>query len=343
MKSEPPITRYMQTLVKDLKEELKIEGRKKLTSIFFGGGTPSLIPGTSLSNFFSAIEREFDLSNVEITLEANPGTYDLRNFRKYIEIGVNRLSIGAQTFDQSALEKLGRTHSSLEITEAFGVARKVGFENINLDIMYGLPAQKTFRALEDLERAIDLNPEHISWYELTIEPNTIFFSQQPSIPSEKVKEDMFHLGREKLAAAGYKQYEVSAYSKTGKESQHNINYWKFGDYLGIGAGAHGKITSKDRIIRTRKTRNPVDYLERYNAIKTEVCKKEVITEFLINALRLVEGFELSMFEERCNKNRSDLEPFIEKGISSGFLNLVKDKVVPTTKGHLFLNELMLLI
>ena len=342
IQSDTSISEYVSALGSDLKSELVNEQRDELVSIFLGGGTPSLIPGKELNALFKSIGSKFDFLNTEITIEANPGSSEFSNFRDYKILGVNRLSIGAQTFDERALEKIGRIHNSSDINNAFDLARKAYFENINVDIMYGLPDQTTAEAIDDLDKAIALDPEHISWYELTIEPNTRFFKNPPKVPSDIKKERMFEAGKEKLAAAGYAQYEISAYAKEGKQSKHNTNYWEFGDYLGIGAGAHGKLTKAYEVKRTKKTRNPRDYLKNRQSRVRKVNSEELMTEFLMNALRLTSGFNLSLFEQRCHQNRSNLGPFLSAALGKDLIVVEGDRVIPTERGSLFLNELVLL-
>ena len=342
IQSDTSISEYVSTLESDLKYELVNENRNKLVSVFLGGGTPSLIPGSELKTLFKIMTNEFQLLDTEITIEANPGSSEFSNFCDYKFLGINRLSIGAQTFNERALEKIGRIHNSSDIENAFDLARKAYFDNINVDIMYGLPNQTVSEAIDDLEKTIALDPEHISWYELTVEPNTLFFKNPPKIPSDLRKEQIFEVGKEKLLAAGYNQYEISAYAKSGKQSKHNTNYWEFGDYLGIGAGAHGKITNSSVVSRTKKTRNPKDYLKDHRSLSKEANSEELLTEFLMNALRLTNGFDLSLFEQRCLQQRSNLTPFLSRAIEKNLIEVGEDRMSPTKKGSLFLNELVLL-
>ena len=342
IQSDTSISEYVSALESDLISELVNEQRDELVSLFLGGGTPSLIPGAELNALFKSIESNFDFLNTEITIEANPGSSEFSNFRDYKFLGINRLSIGAQTFNERALKKIGRIHNSSDIKNAFDLARRACFENINIDIMYGLPDQTASEAIDDLDKVIALDPEHISWYELTIEPNTRFFKNPPKVPSDIKKERMFEAGKEKLAAAGYAQYEISAYAKEGKQSKHNTNYWEFGDYLGIGAGAHGKLTKAYEVKRTKKTRNPRDYLKDRQSLIRKVNSEELITEFLMNALRLTNGFDLSLFEQRCHQNRSNLGPFLSAALGKDLIVVEGDRVIPTERGSLFLNELVLL-
>lgn len=326
-----PEREYVEQLRRDLRSQLGWVQGRKLTSIFFGGGTPSLFSPDAIGAILEAAEQLVGFApDIEITMEANPGTFEQEKFAGYRAAGVNRLSIGVQSFDPQQLENLGRIHSGDEAAGALAMARRAGFDNINLDLMHGLPGQSEGEALADLERAVSLGPEHISWYQLTIEPNTAFYSAPPVTPGSTLIASMQGSGRDYLAAQGYARYEVSAYSGAGLESRHNLNYWSFGDYLGIGAGAHGKITLSEegRILRSRRTRAPRHYLPtaagalsgaagalsgaagvlpaapaeqalihrelaapHWDAIERE----ELPLEFLMNALRLVNGVPLEIF------------------------------------------------
>ncbi|MDA9679831.1 radical SAM family heme chaperone HemW [Gammaproteobacteria bacterium] len=338
-----PETRYVETLLRDLEFELESESRSSLRSIFMGGGTPSLFSPEAISNLLAGIKNSFDISEAEITLEANPGTFDQAHFDGYNKAGVNRLSIGAQSFSADALTQLGRIHSQGEIELAFNGARKAGFNRINIDLMHGLPGQTLKKALNDLKRAIELEPEHISWYQLTIEPNTRFYKYPPVLPKEPVLEDIFIAGNHLLQSAGFLQYEVSAYSLSSEESRHNLNYWQFGDYLGIGAGAHGKISNANRVIRTTKNKMPVEYLKNPERKSKTVNSSELKLEFLLNTLRLTNGFNLSLFTETTGLSPRLLDSFLDQAIPKGFLVRTIDQIVPTKKGRLFLNDLLMLV
>ena len=335
-----PVSSYIDKLLQDLAHEMETEKRRKLTSIFLGGGTPSLFPPEEIDRLIRGIAHYFDKLDIEITLEANPGTFDQAHFSGYRKAGVNRISIGAQSFSATALRALGRIHEPGDIETAFVGARKAGFDRINLDLMHGLPGQSLAAAMSDLNQAMALGAEHLSWYQLTIEPNTLFYKQPPTLPPEDTLADIFAKGQRRLHEAGFNQYEVSAYAKPGEEARHNVNYWEFGDYLGIGAGAHGKVTRNDRIIRSTKTRMPDDYLREANASRQET--NEPVLEFLMNVLRLNRGFDLALFEERCLMDKSLLQPFLDKASDKGFLQVMDDRVMPTRQGRLFLNELLLL-
>jgi len=314
-----PEVEYVAQLERDLASQLPWVQGRRLESIFFGGGTPSLFSPAAIGQILEAAERAIGFApDIEITLEANPGTFEQEKFSGYRAAGVNRLSIGVQSFDPRQLENLGRIHSGDEAAAALGMARRAGFDNINLDLMHGLPEQTEEAALADLERAVSLGPEHISWYQLTIEPNTAFYSAPPVTPGSKLIASMQGCGREYLASRGYARYEVSAYSGAGQVSRHNLNYWSFGDYLGIGAGAHGKVTlpGEGRILRSRRTRAPRHYLSGVGTgaaaalsgasgelIHRELApphcdyieREDLPLEFLMNALRLVEGVSLETF------------------------------------------------
>ena len=338
-----PETRYVQTLLRDLEFELESESRKTLRSIFMGGGTPSLFSPEAIGDLIAGINECFDISEAEITLEANPGSFDQAHFDGYNEAGVNRLSIGAQSFSADALVQLGRIHGPGEIDLAHYGARLAGFNRINIDLMHGLPGQTLENALNDLKRAIELEPEHISWYQLTIEPNTRFYNYPPILPKDTVLEDIFIAGNDLLQSAGFLQYEVSAYSLPSEESRHNLNYWQFGDYLGIGAGAHGKISRANQVIRTTKNKMPAEYLQHPKGKSTFVGASELKLEFLLNTLRLTDGFDLSLFTETTGLSPRLLDPFLEQAIPKGFLVRTNDKIKPTDKGRLFLNDLLMLV
>ena len=343
VRSDIPETRYVETLLRDLEFELESDPRKTLRSIFMGGGTPSLFSPEAISNLFAGIKDRFDISEAEITLEANPGTFDQGHFDGYSEAGVNRLSIGAQSFSADALTQLGRIHSPGEIELAYYGARQAGFNRINIDLMHGLPGQTLGNALNDLKRAIELEPEHISWYQLTIEPNTRFYKYPPVLPKDPVLEDIFIAGNELLQSAGFLQYEVSAYSLPSEESRHNLNYWQFGDYMGIGAGAHGKISSANQVIRTTKNKMPAEYLQHPERKSKIVNSSELKLEFLLNTLRLTNGFDLSLFTKTTGLSPRLLDSFLEQAIPKGFLVRTIDQIIPTEKGRLFLNDLLILV
>ncbi len=320
-----PEKAYIACLIRDLNNDERLAQGRKLSSIFLGGGTPSLFSASAIAAILEEASRLFGFTDdIEITLEANPGSFEQEKFRDYRRAGVNRLSIGIQSFNNQHLQTLGRIHDRAHAMTAAASARNAGFDNFNLDLMHGLPGQSVEQALADLQQALDLKPTHISWYQLTIEPNTSFYSAPPVLPGEDMLDAIQTRGHGLLAQAGYAQYEVSAYAQTGKQSRHNTNYWQFGDYLGLGAGAHGKITLADEqhIIRTRKTRTPQDYLARsadFLAESRSLNKEELPLEFLMNALRLNNGVPAHYFRERTGLSFNN--------IASQWLNLAANRLV----------------
>jgi len=346
-----PEEEYLQALIRDLELELPYVQGRKLSSIFFGGGTPSLFSAETIGRIIQAAQRRIGFENttfedeIEITLEANPGTFEQEKFSGYRSVGVNRLSIGIQSFNNNQLEELGRIHSSEQAINAIKTAREAGFENINLDLMHGLPGQNTADAMADLQQAIDLNPNHISWYQLTIEPNTVFYNEPPTLPKDIILETIQDKGLKLLAENGYQQYEVSAYCKEGNRSAHNMNYWEFGDYLGIGAGAHGKVSLMDegRIIRTAKTRKPEDYLARdnsYTASCNTIPNEELPLEFMMNAMRLNHGVPKQFFSDRTGITLEKIQPALDKLKKLELIEQPINNLSPTDKGHQFLNNFL---
>ena len=341
-----PEDQYVQALIRELEIELPYAQGRKLSSIFFGGGTPSLFSAESIGRIIQAARRRYDFNDtIEITLEANPGTFEQAKFNGFRDVGVNRLSIGIQSFSDRHLTRLGRIHSAENARAAVAMAQSAGFDNINLDLMHGLPTQTEAEAIADLQQAIDLAPVHISWYQLTIEPNTEFYRRPPTLPAEDVLDTIQESGHQLLVDNGYFQYEVSAFCREKKFALHNRNYWEFGDYLGIGAGAHGKITLPDeqRITRTAKTRNPGDYLARGNSFIAS-CKNipenELALEFMMNALRLNHGVERPYFEERTGISLNKINGICERLIAAGLLENSPSHIVTTKKGHRFLNTVL---
>ncbi|EGH00056.1 Radical SAM family enzyme2C [gamma proteobacterium IMCC2047] len=341
----------MDALLVDLRNDLEFVEGRPLASIFFGGGTPSLFSASSIGRLLEGVERDISFSkDIEITLEANPGTFEQQKFADFRRAGINRLSIGIQSFDDLQLQKLGRIHNSGEAQRAIGMAQQAGFDNFNLDLMHGLPDQSIKQALADLQTAIDFAPKHLSWYQLTIETNTEFYKQPPRLPSDDARWQIFQQGQALLAEEGFQQYEVSAYSQPGKASLHNLNYWRFGDYLGIGAGAHGKITRLSKgagatLMRTRKTRTPKDYLNAIGAgrlIET-IDQEDIAGEFMMNALRLNEGFTLDAFKQATGLPGTLLSSGIKQASAKGLLEIDElNRVKPTKNGRLFLDDLVAL-
>ncbi|MDG2035384.1 MAG: radical SAM family heme chaperone HemW [Pseudomonadales bacterium] len=348
--SSLPEQDYLNALLIDIDSELNtVDGQREIYSVFIGGGTPSLLPGNFYIELFAALKSRLNFSpNAEITIEANPGAVDEANFNGFIDAGINRLSLGAQSFSNTALERLGRIHNSDSIYRAFEAARLSGFDNINIDLMHGLPDQSLADGLEDLSAAFALSPEHISWYQLTIEKNTVFYNQPPTLPVENILDNLFMTGLDALADATYQQYEVSAFARESKsgntyQSQHNKNYWQFGDYIGIGAGAHGKITNSDgSIVRRWKTRSPSDYLAVKNTLagSSVILKEDLALEFMMNALRLNQGFTGQLFECRTGLDFCAVESAIDELQSKGLMMQHDEHYQTTAKGRLFLNDVI---
>ena len=346
---EVPQQAYIDALIADLQQDLVYYDGREIQSIFMGGGTPSLFKPELIGDLLQALKLELNFApDIEITLEANPGTSDFEKFSGYHAAGINRLSIGVQSFNTSHLLQLGRIHSSHEALNAFQTAKEAGFNNVNLDLMHGLNKQSIEGALSDINQAIDLSPTHISWYQLTIEPNTRFYNNPPVLPGDDLLWSIYEAGLQTLADNGYARYEVSAFSLPEKQSRHNVNYWLFGDYLGIGAGAHGKITDNGKVIRTSRTRVPKHYLKKQSVKSITLSDEDLILEFLMNGLRLMDGFSVDNFRDRTGLNPDLLKPFLERGLSAGLLNVasletMKGQISPTTRGLQFLNELLLLV
>nr|WP_024309845.1 radical SAM family heme chaperone HemW [Pseudomonas sp. P818] len=340
-----PEEEYVDALLADLDTDLRHVHGRPLTSIFFGGGTPSLFSDRALGRLLEGVERRVAFApDIEITLEANPGTFEQAKFKGYRSLGINRLSIGVQSFQEAKLKALGRIHDGNEAIRAADMARTAGFDNFNLDLMHGLPEQSIEDALFDLRTAISQGPTHLSWYQLTMEPNTVFWSQPPVLPEDDLLWDIQEAGQALLAAEGYAQYEVSAYAQPGKQARHNLNYWTFGDFLGIGAGAHAKLsTSHGRIQRTWKTRLPKDYLDpakAFQAGERTLEADELPFEFLMNVLRLTEGAPAELFTQRTGLPLQQLEQARREAERQGLLQADPARLVATAKGQLFLNDLL---
>jgi len=340
-----PEDEYVDALLADLDQDLRHVYGRELASIFFGGGTPSLFSADSLGRLLKGVEQRIRFApDIEITLEANPGTFEQAKFSAYRGLGINRLSIGIQSFQEAKLKALGRIHNGDEAVRAADMARRAGFDNFNLDLMHGLPDQSQEDALSDLRQAIVLAPTHLSWYQLTLEPNTVFWNQPPKLPEDDTLWDIQEAGQTLLAENGYAQYEVSAYAQPGKPARHNLNYWSFGDFIGIGAGAHGKLSHPDgRIIRTWKTRLPKDYLnpaKPFQAGEKVLNADEMPFEFLMNALRLTQGVDAALFEQRTGLNVDLLASARQQAEQRGLLVADPTRLVATPHGQLFLNDLL---
>ena len=334
---------YIKALLKDLDDDLKFIQNRKIHSIFIGGGTPSLMSIEDAYELFDGLNERLSISkNIEITLEANPGTFEVEKFSEFRKVGINRLSVGVQSFKDNQLKFLGRIHSGGDALRAISEAKKVGFDNLNIDLMYGLKDQTIDMCLEDVMQAIELKPSHISFYQLTLEPNTLFAKYPPKLPIDEKIWDMGEQGAALLNQNGFRQYEVSAYSE--RPSEHNINYWKFGDYIGIGAGAHGKITDVEsqQIFRTLKPKSPKEYLSKMQTGADIPTKKEVDNvafEFMLNSLRLKDGFSSSLFESRTGLLIKSLSSELGRAENLGLLENKNNWIKPTSKGFNFLNEL----
>lgn len=340
-----PEAEYIDALIADLELELPQVHGRELVSIFFGGGTPSLFSAASLDRLLQAMQQRLRFAgDIEITLEANPGTFEQAKFRDYRAIGINRLSIGIQSFNPEHLKALGRIHDDSEALAAVDMARRAGFDNLNLDLMHGLPGQSLAQARADIDQAIALGPEHLSWYQLTLEPNTVFYSRPPQLPEDEVLWDIQEAGQARLAEAGYAQYEISAYARSGRRARHNLNYWQYGDFIGIGAGAHGKLTQPDGTVeRNWKTRQPKDYLNPQTpwlAGSKRLSAEELPFDFLMNALRLVEGVPSAWYQQRTGQNLAAIAPLLDKAVQRGLLEPWQQQLRPTEQGRLFLNDLL---
>lgn len=341
-----PEDAYVARLLEDLDTELPLAQERPLHSIFIGGGTPSLLSPAAYVRLFDGIRARLPLSaDIEITLEANPGTVEQARFAGYREAGINRLSIGVQSFDAGHLRTLGRIHGPEEALRAASHARAAGFDNFNLDLMFALSGQDVPQAQADLEQAIACEPAHLSWYQLTLEPNTAYYSKPPPLPDDDMAAAIQDAGTALLESAGFHRYEVSAWARPGRESRHNRNYWEFGDYIGIGAGAHGKLSHADgRIERRRKTRMPAHYLDPGRDMLAEsraVPAGELPLEFLMNALRLDEGFALDLFEARTGLSPDIIKDRLAALAQRDLLHMEKGRVQTSATGKRYLNELLM--
>ncbi|MDR6839752.1 radical SAM family heme chaperone HemW [Pseudoxanthomonas sacheonensis] len=344
-----PFAGYVDALIRDLDQDLPLVWGRSIHSVFFGGGTPSLFPPEQIDRFLQTASSRLRFApNLEITLETNPGTAEHGRFDKYREAGVNRISFGIQSFDDGCLKRLGRIHDSAEAERAVKLAQDAGFDNFNLDLMYALPGQDLAMAEYDLQRAFALQPTHISHYQLTLEPNTMFFARPPKgLPDDDSAWDMQEHCQALLADAGYAQYEVSAYARPGRQCAHNLNYWRFGDYLGIGAGAHGKLTlgAEQDILRRWKTKHPTVYLAEAGSRESlggdeRIAPERRPFEFMLNALRLNEGFALVDFETWTGLARDLIAGPLDHARARGWLTVVGDRAVPTELGRRFANDVM---
>lgn len=341
-----PAAAYVDALIEDLDGTLPAVWGRSLVSIFMGGGTPSLFPPEQIERLLSLIRARLPLpADAEITMEANPGAVERGRFADYRDAGVSRLSMGVQSLDDECLQRLGRIHTARDAIAAYEEARTAGFASINLDLMFALPGQTAAAAASDLNGILRLEPDHISYYQLTLEPNTAFFAAPPPLPEDTTAAAIQASGQERLAKAGFLQYEVSAYAREGQRCRHNLNYWRFGDYLGIGAGAHGKISdgATGRIVRTRKRRHPRDYMAKPSRSEQSVLASgDIALEFMMNGLRLTEGFETGIFEQRTGLSLHSLEAPLRQAEARGLLRREEDRIIPTELGRCFLEDLLVL-
>ncbi|OOF80777.1 radical SAM family heme chaperone HemW [Rodentibacter caecimuris] len=348
-KGDIPEQDYIRHLLQDLKADLvrfqaSIQERK-LHSIFIGGGTPSLFSADSIAYLLSEIKKSIPFQDdIEISLEANPGTVEAERFKGYVAAGVTRISMGIQSFNDDKLKRLGRIHNAEEAQSAVGLAKVSGLKSFNLDLMHGLPNQTLAEALDDLRQAIELAPPHISWYQLTIEPNTMFAYRPPQLPDEDNLWAIFEQGHQLLTAAGYQQYETSAYAKPGSQCRHNLNYWRFGDYLAIGCGAHGKLTfSNGGIRRFSKTKHPRGYLRgEYLYEEKNVSEIDRPFEFFMNRFRLLEAVPKREFEYYTGLPQSAVKNQIDLALKQNYIVETDTSWQITEHGKLFLNELLTL-
>ena len=343
LKGEVPHEEYVQHLLNDLDDDLPLTSGREVSTIFIGGGTPSLLSSEAMQMLLDGVRARLPLSpTAEITMEANPGTVEADRFSGYQRAGINRISIGVQSFSSQKLERLGRIHGPGEAKRAAKLAESLGLRSFNLDLMHGLPDQSLEEALDDLRQAIELNPPHLSWYQLTIEPNTLFASRPPRLPDDDDLWDIFEQGHQLLSAAGYQQYETSAYAKPGYRCEHNLNYWRFGDYLGIGCGAHGKLTQPDgTIIRTTKTRHPRGFMAgKYLDKRHDVADADKPFEFFMNRFRLLEAAPRAEYQRYTGLPESSVRAQLDEALAKGYLTETAEYWQITEKGKLFLNSLL---
>lgn len=340
-----PATAYVDALLADLEQDLPAVWGRPVSSVFIGGGTPSLLPPEALDRLLSGLRARLKLlPDAEITLEANPGTVEAGRFAEFRAAGINRLSIGVQSFNDDLLERLGRIHGRREALRAAEAAHHADLANFNLDLMFGLPGQSLAQGIDDIATAIALEPAHLSYYQLTLEPNTAFHHRPPTLPAEEDIDAIQRHGQARLAAAGYAQYEVSAYARAGRQCRHNLNYWRFGDYLGIGAGAHAKLTqaAEGRIERLWKKRNPREYLAAMDKVagRSVLSRSDAAFEFMLNALRLVDGFDTELFSQRTGLALTVVTPALQEAERRGLITWDTQRMCPTPQGRDFLNDLI---
>ncbi len=353
-----PEKAYVDALLSDLDHDLAQHsastGDRQISTVFIGGGTPSLFSAEALDRLLCGIRTRLSLqTDAEITLEANPGTVEQGRFAEYRALGINRLSIGVQSFQDELLEKIGRIHSGREAIRAAEQAHDAGFSNFNLDLMHGLPGQNLSQALADLRNAIDLEPSHLSWYQLTLEPNTAFFRKPPTLPDDDRLADIQNRGQDVLSQAGFTQYEVSAYSRPDRQCRHNLNYWQFADYIGLGAGAHGKLSSMlpQQVSRTRKRRQPQAYLDAassttastnpFQSSSVDLKHEDLVAEFMLNALRLKQGVDMELFTHHTGLSNSALSAPLNQALQAGLMDS-SERLQASELGWRFLDDLIAL-
>ena len=343
---EVPEAQYVDALLQDFHNSAQFAQGRALQTIFFGGGTPSIFSASAYMRLLAGLQEIVAFApDIEITLEANPGSAERKKFHDYRRAGINRLSIGVQSFDDLQLQSLGRIHGSDDARAAIKFARSAGFDNLNIDIMYGLRAQSTKEAMRDLQSAIAFAPEHLSWYQLTIEPNTEFYKRPPVLPEDDALIEIQDSGLALLRTSGYARYEVSAFAKQSKMARHNLNYWRFGDYIGIGAGAHGKITQieQGQIVRTRNKKQPEHYLNargQFMAELNSIAQDEIAIEYLLNVLRMPEGFSAAAFEAATGLGFELIQKQVSSLKAQELLSFEDSYVRPTEKGQQFLNSVL---
>jgi len=345
LKSDLPEDDYVTCLLENAKLALPYVQGRVIQTIFMGGGTPSLFSAAALNRLLEGLRQLFAFDeHIEITLEANPGTVEQQRFTQYRQIGINRLSLGIQSFDEKKLIALGRIHNGMEAHKAIETVKEAGFTNFNCDLMFGLPNQTLEEGLSDLEAAIAHSPTHLSWYELTLEPNTYFWHHPPKLPVDDLIIDLQEEGQARLQAAGFSQYEVSAYSKN-IPCRHNVNYWQFGDYLAIGAGAHGKITLShtEEVLRYHHFRQPKQYMDMAQGFvleKMAVPSAQLAFEFMLNALRLKAGVQTKLFPQRTGQSLALIQPLLNQALLKGWLQPFDQQLCTTALGYRFLNDVV---
>lgn len=346
LKESLPEDRYINALLNDLEQDIaRFQETRPIQSIFMGGGTPSLFSAAQIQRLLIGIQAQLPFAEeIEITLEANPGTFESQKFVDFRAAGINRLSIGIQSFNDAHLKRLGRVHSAQEAIRAVEIAHHAGFERLNLDLMFGLPDSTEQDSLHDVQQAIDLQPSHISFYQLTLEPNTYFHKYPPVLPEDDAIFNAQLACQEQLAKQGYQQYEISAYAQASQQCRHNINYWSFGDYLGIGAGAHGKISQSlpDNIVRTVKAKQPEQYLRQYkdDRLSQVIDVNDLSLEFVMNHLRLKGGFSLDIYRQRTGLGLESLQPALDNCLQQGLLLQQQQHYVCSEKGWHFLDSIL---